>query len=182
MGSRALKSNLGVLALIAAAELSRFKVVKNVSGVATLIDSAADVPMGVTRDGADAAGDITSLEVLGLGETKIGKCSGAISLNDWIVPAVDGSGDIKKLPTAPGSYWVIGQANIEAGADDQEIVYTDCVPRLVVVQAHIADASVGHALNATFSDTEVEGALDALGGKVNAILAALEAASILKSS
>jgi ABC-type uncharacterized transport system ATPase component len=47
---------------------------------------------------------------------------------------------------------------------------------------HIADASVAHALNATFSDTEVEGALNALGTKINAILAALEGAGILASS
>jgi hypothetical protein len=40
--------------------------------------------------------------------------------------------------------------------------------------SHIADASVAHALNATFSDTEVEAALNALGGKVNAIIAVLE--------
>lgn len=37
----------------------------------------------------------------------------------------------------------------------------------------IADAVVAHALNATFSDTEVEAALNALGVKVNAILAVL---------
>lgn len=35
------------------------------------------------------------------------------------------------------------------------------------------DASVAHALNATFDDTEVEGALDALGGKINAVGAAV---------
>lgn len=39
----------------------------------------------------------------------------------------------------------------------------------------VADASVAHALNGTFSDTEVETALDALGTKINAILATLEA-------
>lgn len=33
----------------------------------------------------------------------------------------------------------------------------------------VDDASVAHALNATFSDTEVEGALDALGGKINSV-------------
>ena len=46
----------------------------------------------------------------------------------------------------------------------------------------IPDASVAHALNSEFSDTEVEGALDALGGKINLIIAALEAAGILASS
>lgn len=48
--------------------------------------------------------------------------------------------------------------------------------------AHIADASVAHALNSTFSDTEAEGALDALGGKINSILAALEGVGITAAS
>jgi hypothetical protein len=43
----------------------------------------------------------------------------------------------------------------------------------------IADASEAHALNATFSDTEVEAALDALGAKINAVILALETAGIL---
>lgn len=46
----------------------------------------------------------------------------------------------------------------------------------------IADASVAHDLNATFSDTEAEAALDALGTKINSIIAALEGAGILASS
>lgn len=39
--------------------------------------------------------------------------------------------------------------------------------------AAIANASTAHALNVVFSDTEVEAALDALGTKINAVLAAL---------
>lgn len=49
-------------------------------------------------------------------------------------------------------------------------------------QATIADASTAHALNSTFSDTEVETALNALGTKINAILAALEANGLLASA
>lgn len=49
-------------------------------------------------------------------------------------------------------------------------------------QAVIADASVAHALNATFSDTEVEAALDALGSKINAILDILEAHGLMADS
>lgn len=41
--------------------------------------------------------------------------------------------------------------------------------------ADITDAVVAHALNATFSDTEVEAALNALGVKINLILDALDA-------
>lgn len=45
-------------------------------------------------------------------------------------------------------------------------------------EASIADAVVAHALNATFSDTEVEAALNALGVKINAILDVLDAAGL----
>lgn len=48
--------------------------------------------------------------------------------------------------------------------------------------AHITDASVAHNLNSTFSDTEAETALNALGTKINAILDALEGAGILAAS
>jgi len=40
--------------------------------------------------------------------------------------------------------------------------------------SHIADADTAHDLNAVFSDTEVEAALDALGAKINAILLVVE--------
>lgn len=48
--------------------------------------------------------------------------------------------------------------------------------------ANITNASVAHALNATFSDTEVEAALNALGTKINSILTALKAFKIVASS
>jgi len=49
-------------------------------------------------------------------------------------------------------------------------------------QTHIGDASTSHALNPVFSDTEVEGALDALGTIINAILVRLETIGINKTS
>lgn len=49
---------------------------------------------------------------------------------------------------------------------------------ILTPQADITDASVAHALNATFSDTEVEAALNALGVKINAILDVLDAAGL----
>lgn len=49
-------------------------------------------------------------------------------------------------------------------------------------QAHITDASVAHALADSFDDEEAEAALDALGGKINAILAVLEAHNLVASS
>lgn len=45
--------------------------------------------------------------------------------------------------------------------------------------AAIANANVAHALNSTFSDTEGETALNALGTKINAILGALRSSGII---
>jgi transcription initiation factor IIE alpha subunit len=66
--------------------------------------------------------------------------------------------------------------------DDHTILHQDEVEAVIAEtvegsvgadNAAIANASVAHALNATFSDTEVEAALNALGGKINSILDAL---------
>jgi len=52
----------------------------------------------------------------------------------------------------------------------------------VATSNHIADASVAHTIDETFSNTEVKAALDALGGKINAILKVLEDNHIVKKS
>lgn len=49
-------------------------------------------------------------------------------------------------------------------------------------RTHLTDASTAHALNATFSDTEVETALNALATKINTIIDALEAYGIMAAS
>lgn len=49
------------------------------------------------------------------------------------------------------------------------------VKTTLTASSDITDASVAHALNATFSDTEVEAALNALGTKINLILDVLDA-------
>ena len=46
----------------------------------------------------------------------------------------------------------------------------------------VAAASTAHALNATFSDTEVETALNALGAKINSILTVLINAGLMEAS
>jgi hypothetical protein len=66
--------------------------------------------------------------------------------------------------------------------ENSQLVDKEDNPMIGLVQAHIADASVAHALNSTFSDTEAEAALNALGAKVNAILLVLEAHGLVKSA
>lgn len=75
----------------------------------------------------------------------------------------------------------MGDTNFD-GVDLTDNLEIDGVQVVGSQQAHIANASVAHALNATFSDTEVEAALNALGTKVNAILTALRAHGLLASS
>lgn len=69
--------------------------------------------------------------------------------------------------------------NILHEEDVREVIQDEIETSVGLDQTPIANASVAHALNASFSDTEVEAALNALGGKVNALIAALVAAGIL---
>jgi hypothetical protein len=55
-------------------------------------------------------------------------------------------------------------------------------PLIGQAQTHVADAEEAHDVNATFADTEVEAALDALGGKINDIFLILKAHGLMKAS
>lgn len=71
-------------------------------------------------------------------------------------------------------------ANPKAG--DSQLADRNGRPLIGLAQTLIADASVAHALNSTFSDTEAEAALNALGTKINAILDVLEAHGLMKDA
>lgn len=66
----------------------------------------------------------------------------------------------------------------------EDALLADSTSRALISEqkAHIADAVVAHALNSSFSDTEAEAALDALGVKINAILVVLEDHGLVKDS
>lgn len=70
--------------------------------------------------------------------------------------------------------------DLSIGSTGGKLAFLGASP--VVRQAHVADADTAHALNATFSDTEVEAALNALGTKINSILATLEAFGLQATS
>jgi hypothetical protein len=61
-------------------------------------------------------------------------------------------------------------------------VYVEGVKVVGAQEALVANASVAHDLNATFSDTEAEAALDALGTKINAIFTILKNHGLMASS
>lgn len=65
--------------------------------------------------------------------------------------------------------------------DDVRAVIQDEIEETVgLTNPSIYDASTAHALNSTFSDTEVEEALDAMGGTVNQILAVLRTNGLIE--
>ena len=86
-----------------------------------------------------------------------------------------------QIPNAPASG--TGLPSYYTAAESDALFAT----QTGVTLAHLtADATTAHALNPTFSDTEVEAALDALGTKLNAVIAKqnailtqLEAAALL---
>lgn len=90
-------------------------------------------------------------------------------------------GGTQLIVAAGGSIDVTGDINIGA-AGQIHIAAGGQITAAGTQASTIADASTAHALNATFSDVEVETALNALGGKINAILAALEGVGILASA
>lgn len=53
---------------------------------------------------------------------------------------------------------------------------------LYLAQTLLADASVAHSFNGTFSNTELQNACNALGTKINAILDILEAHGLMKDA
>jgi len=57
----------------------------------------------------------------------------------------------------------------------------DGIQVIAARQANILDAQTAHALNSTFSDTEVESALNALGERINTILDLLENHGLMDS-
>lgn len=54
--------------------------------------------------------------------------------------------------------------------DVRDVIQNEIEETVGHTREAITDASVAHALNATFSDTEVETALNALGTKLNLVL------------
>lgn len=67
------------------------------------------------------------------------------------------------------------------GVTNVDVLQCDSI-NLGTISNHIADASAAHTINATFSNTEVKAALDALGSKINAIIKVLEDNKITKTS
>lgn len=65
-------------------------------------------------------------------------------------------------------------------SDVREVIQDEIETTVGIDNSSISDASTSHALNATYSHTEVEGALNTLGTKLNLVLSALRINGIIE--
>ena len=159
--------------------------IANASGTAKayLPNAVTDEALYVVLEGA-AADSHASLQPLARAQQARAELEGTVAIGARLrlyTPDGTNDGKVATIGATAGQYFSPGIA-LETGVDGQLVLFRPD-PCLVIVQGTtIADASTSHDLNATFSDTEAEAALDALGTKINAILLALEAANILASA
>ena len=101
-----------------------------------------------------------------------------ISTSGILGRATAGSGDVEEL-TAAQAADILEVTDWAFTAEVQlngTVGFFGVTPTTQI--ANISDAVTAHALNAVFSDTEVESALDALGTKINSVISALETIGI----
>lgn len=92
---------------------------------------AEDKPLGQAYSKTDEAEQEVDVNVLGKGgDTKEFVAADSITYDDRLVPAADGK--VQTLPSAAGTYWVIGRALEDASASDA-LEVDDCQPYPVVV-------------------------------------------------
>ena len=91
----------------------------------------SDIPLGIVPD-KPAAGEGCSVNLLGARcDTQLVVASAAISAGDFVVAAA--SGKVRTLPTAGGTYYIIGRALNAASADGDLVEIDPCLPTQRVV-------------------------------------------------
>lgn len=101
-------------------------------GHVAVTTSPTECPIGLTTHATDAAEDEVGVELPGASEgTKVAVAAGVIGVNDRICATANGRA--VKLPTAGGTYWVVGRALTAAGAANVAFEFEGCTPYPVIV-------------------------------------------------
>ncbi|HEY0966938.1 MAG TPA: capsid cement protein [Opitutaceae bacterium] len=91
-----------------------------------------DIPLGIATDEPSAAEEGVSVNLLGVqSECQIGVASAEILAGALIVSAA--SGKLRTLPTANGTYYIIGRALKTAAGDGDLVEFVPCFPTQRVV-------------------------------------------------
>jgi hypothetical protein len=88
---------------------------------------ASDIPLGVFTDEATTAESPLTIELFGVGErTLLGVASAAIAAGALLVPAAGGK--LRTLPTASGTYYIVGRSLGVASADGDTVEFVPSFP------------------------------------------------------
>lgn len=122
----------GLIGYLAEAAVAYHLVVK-AGTAANEVDvcGVGDVPLGIAIDKAAADGPLTVRHLGAAGQTVLAIASASIARGALVVPAAGGK--VRTLPTADGSYWIIGRAVQLAAADGDEVEIEPTFPTLRVV-------------------------------------------------
>jgi hypothetical protein len=115
-------------------KLSAFAFVKAGSEAGSVAATTAptEQPIGTAMHDTDAKGDDVAIELPGGSPgTKLAVAGGAISALARICAGEGGKA--VALPSAAGTYWVVGRALTAATAEGDEIEFEGCVPYPVTV-------------------------------------------------
>jgi len=125
----------GVITQFADAAIAlEFAAVKVGSDASHVVITAAstDVPLGIAESKTDAAEDAVAVRLFGKGgDTKVAVAGAAILRLARVICTA--AGKLITLPTAGGTYYVVGRALTAAAADGDQFELDDCHPVPVVV-------------------------------------------------
>ena len=109
---------------------ARYLVVKKGSDSGHVaVCGVGDIPLGFATDEAPAAEEPVAVSHFGLQEEgALGVASGTVTDEDFLVPGA--AGTVRKLPTASGTYYIIGRANLNGAtvATGLPVQYIPCFP------------------------------------------------------
>ena len=138
----------------------------------TIVIAASGLKIGA---GAGTAMTATAAEL----NVNAGVVAGTVTASKTLVVGADKNLDVLALPVSGLKIGAgAGTAVTASAAELNKLTGSGATVASGTQVSGITDAVVAHALNSTFSDTEAEAALDALGTKINLIIAALEAYGI----
>jgi len=137
-----------------------------------------EADIGTLESEAFADGDMRAVRLWSATGTRKMVAAGAITKHAAVYGAAGGKID----DTANGHVKGIALETAAADGDIIEVATMSSAMGAIAATAHVADASVAHALADSFNDEESEAALNALGVIINSILAVLENAGLQKSA
>jgi len=150
------------------------------------LGAAAAIPLGTIDNIETGTALRQSILLLGKGATKKMVASEAITAGEAVYTAANGK--VQDLPTAAGTYYLVGTAVTASTADDQIIEVRDIAPVKVVIGTAVVLSNANGAIAAlTFTALGATGAecealrdkTESLADDVRALYTALQAAGYL---